>query len=320
MPGADPVNVGVADLFENTEGTEGADFSVTSSDPSVATVEVTSNPRVKITPVGVGTATISVTAGESEASVEFDFTVAQAPDTAPRPPEVAQSNVDEVTAAAGRIVPGADPVNVGVADLFEDTEDTNSNDFRVTSSDPSVATVEITSDRQVRITPVGVGTATISASVPWSEASVEFDFTVAQAPTGGDENPDTTPRSSDTVRSNIDAAIAAAGGLMPGRDPVLVDVNDLFRDTKGTEDDDYSATSSDPAVATVGITANGPHVRITPVGVGTATIRVTGLEPEHVVEFDVTVARSVPALPLVATGLLGMLLFGAGAWRRLRRR
>ena len=320
VPGVDPVDVDVADLFEGTEGTEGADFSVSSSDTSVATVEITSNPRVKITPVGVGTATITVTGSgdasvqfEEGASVEFDFTVDEVPDTTPRPAAVAQSMVNTAVAATGRPAPGTDPVDVGVADLFEGTDaDTRNDDFRVTSSDPGVAIVEITSDMQVRITPVGVGTATISVSTTWSTASVEFEFTVAAS------RPD--ERSPETVQSNVDAAIVAGGGLVPGRDPVNVDVDDLFTGSHGAH---FRVTSSNPEVATVEITRDQRHVRVTPVGLGTATITVTMTEAgggdRYSVEFEVTVASSVPALPLVATGLLGMLLFAAGVYRRRRR-
>ena len=108
--------------------------------------------------------------------------------------------------------------------------------------------------------------------------------------------PSPAPRPPEMVQSNVDAAIAAAGGLTPGRDPVSVDVDDLFEDTEGTDGDDYTATSSDPTVATVEITDN-PRVVITPVGPGRTTIRVTALESGDGVEFDVMVAESANGAP-----------------------
>ena len=220
----------------------------------------------------------------------------------------AEASAERAIADAGGLVPGRDPVNVDVDDLFSGTEGAH---FTATSSNPEVATAEITPDQRVKVTPVGIGTATITVTMTEAgggdKYSVEFEVTVASA--------------ADNAQANVDRTIIDAGGLVPGRDPVNVDVKDLFEDTEGTDGGDFRATSSNPEVATVEITPN-PHVKITPVGIGTATISVvtTAGGNERSVEFEVTVARSVPALPLVATGLLGMLLFGAGAWRRLRRR
>ena len=74
-PDLDPVSVAASALFEGTEGSTGAEYSATSSDLTVATVEVTDNPQVVITPVAPGTATIAVTFLKTEAAVEFDVTV-----------------------------------------------------------------------------------------------------------------------------------------------------------------------------------------------------------------------------------------------------
>ena len=97
------------------------------------------------------------------------------------------------------------------------------------------------------------------------------------------------------VQRAVNEAIAAAiddddGRLEPDTDPVSVNVNELFTGTAGTTGDDYRATSSDPAVATVEITPN-PRVKITPVGPGTTTIRVDNLRSAERVEFTVTVER-----------------------------
>ena len=150
-------------------------------------------------------------------------------------------------------------------------------------------------------------------------------------------------RSAPVVQENVDRAIAAAiggtdgggtdgggtgdggtgggGGLQAGGEPVSVPVQQIFTGT--TSGDAFRATSSDESVVTVTVTDN-PRVVITPVGPGTATITVSASRPGRQAEistrFDVTVgAPGVPALPLVATGVLGMFLFGAGLYRRWRR-
>ncbi len=146
-----------------------------------------------------------------------------------------------------------------------------------------------------------------------------------------------------TVQENVDRVIAAAvgggdgagggggagggdgagggGGLQAGGEPVRVEVTQIFTGT--APGDVFRATSSDETVVTVTVTPN-PGVIITPVGPGTATVTVSASRPggaaEIRTEFDVTVgAPGVPALPLAAAGLLGMLLFGAGLYRRWRR-
>lgn len=143
-------------------------------------------------------------------------------------------------------------------------------------------------------------------------------------------------RPAPTVQENVERVIAAAtggtggggapggggGGLQAGGEPVRVEVDQIFTGT--TPGDVFKAESSDETVVTVEVTDN-PGVIITPVGPGTATVTVSGQRPGGAAairtSFDVTVgAPGVPALPLVATGLLGMFLFGAGVYRRWLRR
>lgn len=145
-------------------------------------------------------------------------------------------------------------------------------------------------------------------------------------------------RPAPTVQENVDRVIAAAtggtgdggaggapgggGGLQSGGEPVRVEVDQIFTGT--APGDVVKAESSDETVVTVEVPDN-PGVIITPVGPGTATVTVSVQRPGGAAairtSFDVTVgAPGVPALPLVATGLLGMLLFGAGVYRRWLRR
>ena len=103
------------------------------------------------------------------------------PEPTPEPAETVQGIVDTAIADAGSLAPGRGPVRVAdVSDLFEGAEGTEGDDYRATSSDPTVATVEITSNPRVVVTPVGVGTATIQVTFLPSGAGVEFDVTVAE--------------------------------------------------------------------------------------------------------------------------------------------
>ena len=94
------------------------------------------------------------------------------------------------------------------------------------------------------------------------------------------------PEQGPTPQSIVDKALG--GGLVAGGGQGSFDVSLLFQGTGDTAGDDYRATSSAPAVATVEVTSN-PRVVITPVGAGTTTIGVTFLRTGARVEFDVTV-------------------------------
>ena len=84
------------------------------------------------------------------------------PDRPAETAETVQRTVDKTLAAAGGLVAGRGQLDVvDVIDLFEDTEGTTGDDYRPTSSDPTVATVEMTSNPKVRVTPLRPGTVTI---------------------------------------------------------------------------------------------------------------------------------------------------------------
>ena len=95
-----------------------------------------------------------------------------------------QSTVDSTIAAAGGLVAGRGQLNVvDVRELFRGTEGTDGDDYRPTSSDVTVATVEMTNNPRVRVTPVGPGTATIQVVFLRSRARVEFDVRVGREAT-----------------------------------------------------------------------------------------------------------------------------------------
>ncbi len=138
-------------------------------------------------------------------------------------------------------------------------------------------------------------------NAPLSCRQDEEGRTVADVDTGGggagweDSRFDPPVRGSrrPSAQSVVDAAIVAAGGLKPNRDPVSVAVRELFAGTEGTTGAEYTATSSDETVVTVEVTDN-PQVVLTPVAPGTATITITFLRTKARVEFDVTVTPPPP--------------------------
>ena len=106
------------------------------------------------------------------------------PEKPEQPEETVQSTVDATISAAGGLVAGRGQLDVvHVIDLFEGTEGTDGDDYRPTSSDPTVATVEMTNNPRVRVTPVGAGTATIQVVFLKTGARVEFSVTVSAPPT-----------------------------------------------------------------------------------------------------------------------------------------
>ena len=90
-----------------------------------------------------------------------------------------QSVVDAGGATTGSLVAGSGSVSIAeVSTLFEDAGDTAGDEYRVTSSNPAVATVAITPNPRVVVTPVSPGTVTIEVVFLESGARVDFDATV----------------------------------------------------------------------------------------------------------------------------------------------
>ncbi len=153
-------------------------------------------------------------------------------------------------------------------------------------------------------------------NAPLSCRQDEEGRTVADVDTGGGgagwedsrfDPPVRAPSAQSVIDTAVAAAITAAGGLEPNRDPVSVAVRELFgrTETEGTTGDQYMAMSSDETVVTVEVTDN-PQVVLTPVAPGTATITITFRRTEaqgartRVIEFDVTVT-SPSRWPVVHT-------------------
>ena len=249
--GGAAVAINVAGNFSDANGDE-LTYTARSSDASVATVSVDGS-MVTVTPVGAGTATITVTARDpgGEAAIQ-EFTVtAEEANLAPVP---------EGSINAQLLIEGGDGVTIDVASYFSDA---NGDELIYTarSSDASVATVSVDGS-MVTVTPVGAGSATITVTArdPGGKAAIQR-FTVTAEGTNLAPVPE----------GSINAQRLTEGG-----DGVTIDVSGNFSDADGDELT-YTAESSDASVATVSV--DGSMVTVTPVGAGTATITVTAQDP-----------------------------------------
>ena len=251
--GQPPHDVEVADAFAGGDLT----YAAESSDPGAASVAV-SGSVVTVTPVMVGTATVTVTARNDagEATQTFEVTVK---DAAP----AAVGRIDDVTLLAQQ-----PPHDVEVASAFTGTNLM----YTAVSSDPSV-TVTVTG-AVVTLTPASVGTATVTVTARNSagEATQTFGVTV------------------------LDVAPAAVGRiddvtLLAQQPPHDVEVASAFTGTNLM----YTAVSSDPSVT---VTVTGAVVTLTPASVGTATVTVTARNSagEATQTFGVTVLDVAPSV------------------------
>lgn len=148
-------------------------FSAESTDPSVATASVSGN-SLSVQPVAKGQTTITVTAEDGKGgSVSEDFMVTV--NEPPNEPPVVQNPIDDLSL----LMDGPD-VTINLNNVFSDPN-RDALTYEATSSDPSVATADI-SDNTLRIRPVKAGNTdieVIARDVKEASATVEFSVSVA---------------------------------------------------------------------------------------------------------------------------------------------
>ena len=255
--------VEVSDHFEDPDG-DALTYAAASSSPAVASVSV-SGSEVTVTGVAKGTATVTVTATDTEGlSAEQSFEV-----TVPNRAPVAVGEVEDIEVEVDRAA------EVEVSDHFEDP-DGDALAYSATSSSPAVASV-LVSGSVVTVTAVAKGTATVTVTATDPEGlSAVQSFLV-------------------TVPNRAPVAVGEAEDLEVEVDASLeVDASDHFEDPDG-DALAYSATSSDPAVASVVV--SGGVVTVTGVAKGTATVTVTATDPEGLwaeQSFQVTAPNRAP--------------------------
>ena len=252
-------------------------YGAESSDESVATVSV-SDSTVTVTPVSRGTATVTVTATDvggsnTSARQRFEVTVAnQAPGAVGSLPPVSLQVEDG-------------PESVEVESGFRDP-DGDDLTYGARSSEASLATASATGST-VRVTPLSGGTAEITVTATDSgglRATQTFEAEVANRP------PEAVGRLP-ALSLRVSAGVRS------------VNVSGAFEDPDG-DALAYEASSSDPSVATVGV--SGSTVGVTPLASGTTTVTVTaedGGGPQAEQVFEVTVANRSPVVVGTLPGL-----------------
>ena len=236
-----------ATVFVDDDGDE-LTFTVGSSDESVVTV-FEADKILTITEIGVGSATVTVTADDGNggtATDEFAITVNNVNDA----PIVANPLPDLIfDEDFGNEV-------IDLTTVFFD-EDGDELSYVVNSSDESVVTVS-EADKTLTITEVGTGSSTITVRANDGNEGTAFDeFAVTV------NNVNNAPTVSNPVGNQ---------SFEEGFVSATVDLSTTFSDPDGDELS-YAVTSSVEAVVTVA--AAGNTLTITEIGVGSATITVT---------------------------------------------
>ena len=241
------IEMSLLDHFADPDG-DSLTFRAWPSDSSVVSVGVMGN-GLTLLAMAKGGAEITVAATDpASLEVEANFTV-RVPNQAPR---TERSIGDQGVASGGQII-------LKPSRYFSDPDgDTLS--FAVESSDTAVATALVRRG-EVRVRGIAPGTATMTLKATDPEgltATQSFDVTVTRR--------NRAPR----PRGYIPDESLEAGA------EVTTDLSDYFTDPDG-DDLTFTAESSDPTVATAGISAN--ELTTTAVDTGTATITVTATDP-----------------------------------------
>lgn len=257
----EPATVQLSVYFNDEDG-DLLTYSVQSSNPAVATAEV-SNDTLKLTPFGHGTTTISVLANDGYAgivSASFELTVNDAPEagTALLGKQVLQENGDKLT------------ISLGAAFADPDGDDLT---YTVISSDNSIAEAAV-SGNTLSLTPKAHGTATVTVT-----AKDSYGGTAQQAFTA-------------VVNAKPVVADIAAQSLPKFGPAQEIELTSYFTDPEG-DTLVYSAYSAD--TATVEATVTGSTLTLTQKSPGTTTVTVQANDgkggiTEH--SFNVTVLKN----------------------------
>ena len=272
------VTVDAAGYFSDADGDE-LSYTVASSNADVATATADGS-TVTISGVAAGSAVITVTASDGEASAVQGFSVAV---------EAAPSN--NAPAAVGTIpnhsVGVGGTVTVNAVGYFNDA-DGDELSYTVASSNADVATAS-NEGSTVTISGVAAGSAVITVTASDAEASAVQGFSVAVEAVPTNNAP--------TAVGTIPAHSINLGGT------ATVDVAGYFSDADGDELT-YSGSSSSPEVATVSM--EGSTATITGVAVGGAVVTVTASDGSASVSQGISVSVSDPSGKAATVAIFGL--------------
>ena len=262
-------------------------YSAASSNKAVATAEA-SGTTLTVTPVGPGSARVTVTAtkGRDSADQGFNVTVQKWP-----APAVANEIGNMTFAHDGG------PQSVNLADKFRNV---TANGYSASSGDMNVVTAAV-SGAVLTVTRVGPGNTNVTVSATGNDgAKVSQSVAV--------EVKKETPTGNNPPRLRAGKKLEDRTGLKSAGDPVEIELLDYFVDDNDDEIT-FTADSSKPSVATAG--AKGALLTIKPIAPGTSTITVRASDADTrdsptVTRFDVTVANQAPVLTSSLPGPLSL--------------
>ena len=178
--------INVSSNFSDPDG-DSLTYAAISDNTHVVTTEVLTGSRIRITPEGNGSATVTVTAndGSLTATQTFLVNVSELLIIGNRAP-LAQGTINAQTMTVGD-----SSTTINISGYFSDP-DGDTLTYTVTSSDDDVVSVQRTGSSSIRLTPTGDGSATVTvtASDGSLSATQNFSVTVEQAPNDISDSPD----------------------------------------------------------------------------------------------------------------------------------
>ena len=270
-----PTTLNVSSQFTRPVAGNGFVYEARSSDAMVVAVSIENRSvaRIVLTPIGVGTATVTVSATDTidrSAEQSFSVTVTEAANRGP----ITVGTLSERTLAVGQ-----DPLAVDVAASFSDP-DGDPLTYRAESSRTEIVGVRV-SGGQVVLTPVaaGMATVTITATDPGG-LSAEQELRVR---VGGSTNPG--PQREGTISDQT----------LQVRASIIIDLAQYFSDPGDSLT--YRATSTNSEVAVAQVLSNtDDQLLLAAVAVGRARVSVSATDSNMSVaiqEFAVTVTAQV---------------------------
>ncbi len=277
------LNVDVSIHFHDADGDK-LFYKASSSNTGVVTASIPPNgTSLTLSALKEGTAKIEVTASDgTDSSIPHPFTVDVEAGTSPpsenNPPEIKKDIPDQ------KFTEGDAAASLNMSEYFWDRDPGDVLTYTAKSGDTDIATPSVTGST-LKITPQGVGEATIKVTATdtgnlFVTQPVEVAV-VARPPTNNPPG----------IEQNIPDQ-----KFTEGDKAVSFNLNEYFSDLDPGDALTYKSESSNNGVATVN--SKGSPLRITPKGVGKATVKVTATDTGNLFVSQDVIVTVAPRLPL----------------------